>query len=263
MRAGLWGSFAAAFAFFRRDQEAFGHTAVLAGSGIFGAAIMLIAQMYHIDGHPPDAVLVWGLGAALAGIALRSPPALILATLLLALWSGWESTLHQAVHWAFVPAWIALTVASLAVTRWRAVFLLLALVLAGWTFCLGPLWFGPAGLPSWLEFRAVPDVVYLRSHPGGRHRRGAAVDRSRRTRRQGGDGHDARRGLCGLVGRAVHRAPSWRPTARRLVRAGAGRVDRLDRLRLAKRQPAGVVDRLCAPSRSNSSRSTSRRSAHS
>ena len=106
---------------------------------------MLIAQMYHIDGHPPDAVLVWGLGAALAGIALRSPPALILATLLLALWSGWESTLAQAVHWAFVPAWIALTAASLAVTRWRAVFLLLALILAGWTFCLGPLWFGPAG----------------------------------------------------------------------------------------------------------------------
>jgi uncharacterized membrane protein len=145
LAAGLWGSFAAAFAFFRREQEAFGHTAVLAGSGIFGAAIMLIAQMYHIDGHPPDAVLVWSLGAALAGVVLRSPPVLILATLLLALWSGWESTLAHAVHWAFVPAWLALTAASLTVTRWRAVFLLLALVLAGWTFCLGPLWFGPAG----------------------------------------------------------------------------------------------------------------------
>ena len=152
LAAGLWGSFAAAFAFFRRDQEAFGHTAVLVGSGVFGASIMLIAQMYHIDGHPPDAVLVWGIGAALAGIALRSPPALVLSVLLLGLWSGWESMLNHAVHWAFVPAWIGLTAASLAVTRWRAVFHLLALVLAGWTFFLGPLWFGPAGFRYGTEF---------------------------------------------------------------------------------------------------------------
>lgn len=152
LAAGLWGSFAAAFAFFRRDQEAFGHTAVLVGSGVFGASIMLIAQMYHIDGHPPDAVLVWGIGAALAGIALRSPPALVLSVLLLGLWSGWESTLNHAVHWAFVPAWTGLTGAALAVTRWRPVFHLLALVLAGWTFFLGPLWFGPAGFRYGTEF---------------------------------------------------------------------------------------------------------------
>ena len=141
---GLWGSFAAAFAFFRRGQEAFGHSAVLVGSGVFGAAIMLIAQMYHIDGHPPDAVLVWGIGAALAGVALRSSPALVLAALLLALWSGWESVLNHSIHWAFVPAWVGLTAASLAVTRWRPLYHVLVLTLAVWTFDLGLLWSSPS-----------------------------------------------------------------------------------------------------------------------
>jgi uncharacterized membrane protein len=143
LAVGLWGSFGAAFAFFRRGQDAFGHTAVLVGSGVFGAAIMLISQMYHVDGHPPDAVLVWGIGAALAGVVLRSNPALVLAVLLLGLWSAWESNLVQAVHWAFLPAWAALTASSLAVTRWRPLYHVLVLMLAGWVTLLGVYWYGP------------------------------------------------------------------------------------------------------------------------
>ena len=142
--AGLWGSFGAAHAFFRRGQAGFGHTAVLVGTSVFGAAIMLISQMYHVDGHAPDAVLLWGFGAALAGVVLRSNPALVLAALLLGLWSLWESSLIHAVHWAFLPAWAALTVASLAVTRWRPLYHLLALLLAGWVFFLGIFWNGAA-----------------------------------------------------------------------------------------------------------------------
>jgi uncharacterized membrane protein len=143
LAAGFWGSFGAAYAFFRRGLDGFGHAAVLVGAGVFGAAIMLIAQMYHIDGHPPDAVLVWGIGAALAGVVLRSNPALVLAALLLGLWSSWESTLTHAVHWAFLPAWIGLTAASLAVTRWRPLYNVLALLLAGWVYFLGITWNGP------------------------------------------------------------------------------------------------------------------------
>lgn len=145
LAAGLWGSFAAALAFFRRGQDAFGHAAVLAGTGVFGASIMLIAQMYHIDGHPPDAVLVWWLGTTLTGLALRSMPSLVLATLLLALWSAWAAGLDLAVHWAFLPAWLTLTVLSLAVTRAKPLFHLLAISLAGWVFLLAVFWSGPAG----------------------------------------------------------------------------------------------------------------------
>lgn len=141
--AALWGSFGTALVLFRRDHAGFGHAAVLTGCGVFGASIMLIAQMYHIDGNPPDAVLTWGLGSALAGVALRSNPALVLAALLLGLWSAWVSSLSLSIHWMFLVVWAGLVMASLAVSRWRPLFNLLALLLAGWVFFLGILWRGP------------------------------------------------------------------------------------------------------------------------
>ena len=141
--AALWASFGTALALFRRDHTGFAHAAVLTGCGGFGASIMLIAQMYHIEGHPPDAVLTWGLGSALAGVALRSNPALVLATLLLGLWSSWVSSLSLSVHWMFLPVWGALVAASLWVTRWPRLFNLLSLLLAGWVFSLGIYWYGP------------------------------------------------------------------------------------------------------------------------
>ena len=163
LAVGLWGSFGAAYAFFRREQEAFGQAAVLAGTGVFGAAIMLIAQMYHMDGHPPDAVLLWGLCAVLAGVALRAVPALVLSVLLLAVWSGWETGLLAGVHWGFLPAWGLLTLAALVVTRWPPLFLLLAVTLAGWIFMLAftiPIGQGPVSSARHVLFE-IPAVVGL------------------------------------------------------------------------------------------------------
>lgn len=101
----LWGFYGLAGWLFSRKLEAFAHASVLAGVGIFGAAIMLVAQMYHIEGRPPNAVLLWGAGAFLAGIMLRSNPALVLAMLLAGLWSGWETSITEQVHWPFLIAW--------------------------------------------------------------------------------------------------------------------------------------------------------------
>src|SRR5262245_3064589 len=56
---GLFASYGIAGALFARKHPAFAQAAVLAGVAIFGAGIMLIAQMFHIEGHPPDAVLTW------------------------------------------------------------------------------------------------------------------------------------------------------------------------------------------------------------
>jgi hypothetical protein len=53
---GIATCYGAAFELFRRKLDVFAHAAVLAGVALFGGAIMLIAQMYHMDGHPPDAV---------------------------------------------------------------------------------------------------------------------------------------------------------------------------------------------------------------
>jgi uncharacterized membrane protein len=132
----LWTSYGAAGVLFRRNLPGFANAAVLLGVALFGASIMLIAQMYHIDGNPPDAVLTWAAGALLAGVALGSNPALGLAMLLVALWSGWQTVLLDGVHWAFLLGWAAVA-AAIAWRRWGAGLHLAAIVLAAWVIGLG------------------------------------------------------------------------------------------------------------------------------
>jgi uncharacterized membrane protein len=132
----LWASYGGAAVLFRRGLDGFAHAAVLLGIAVYGAAIMLIAQMYHMDGNPPDAVLWWALGALAAGWLLRSNPALAAALVLFCTWSGWEMTLRGGVHWAFLLAWAA-TAGGIALTRWKVGLHLLSLALAGWIVTLG------------------------------------------------------------------------------------------------------------------------------
>ena len=94
---GLWASYGVAGVLATRGLKGFSDAAVLLATALFGASIMLIAQMYHIDGNPPDAVLTWGIGTLLAGVVLGSRPALALAMLLAGLWGGWETGLSGEV----------------------------------------------------------------------------------------------------------------------------------------------------------------------
>jgi uncharacterized membrane protein len=57
---------------------------------LFGAGIWLIAQIYHIDEHYPNAFLIWGSGALLMAWGLPSMVQGIVATILLVLWSSFE-----------------------------------------------------------------------------------------------------------------------------------------------------------------------------
>jgi uncharacterized membrane-anchored protein len=109
---------------------------VLGGIGVYGASIMLIAQMYHLDGNPPDAVLLWALGALLAAGLVRSNPALAAAFVLLTLWTGWERGLSQTAHGVFLLPWAA-TAAVAAWRRWRPGLHLAALSLVAWLVPLG------------------------------------------------------------------------------------------------------------------------------
>lgn len=134
--AGLIASYAAAGALAARGLKAFAEAALLSGVAIFGAGIMLVAQMYHIDGNPPDAVLTWAAGALLVGVLLGSNAALAAAALLTALWSGWEMVLTQSVHW---PALAAAAILALAFWRqgWRPGAHLVGAGLAAWVISLG------------------------------------------------------------------------------------------------------------------------------
>lgn len=107
--AGLWSAYGVAALLMRRRLDGFAHAAVLTGVALFGAGIMLVAQMYHLDGNPPDAVLLWAAGALVAGAALGSNPSLFLTMLLIVLWSVWETAVRGGVHFAFLPAWAFVT----------------------------------------------------------------------------------------------------------------------------------------------------------
>lgn len=133
---GLLASYAAAGVLFQRNLDAFAQAAILLGVAIYGASIMLISQMYHMEGHPPNAVLLWAGGALLAGVLLRSRPALALAMLLVGSWAGWETALSEKAFWPFLAGWAVVT-AAIVREHWRPGLHLAAIVLAVWIVSLG------------------------------------------------------------------------------------------------------------------------------
>jgi uncharacterized membrane protein len=132
----LWACYAAAAWLLARRLEVFAQAAILGGIAVYGAGIMLIAQMYHMEGSPPDAVLYWALGALLAAALLNSRPALGAAFVLIAVWSGWERLLSDTPHWGFLPVWVA-ALAIAAWMTWRPGLHLAALAFVIWLVPLG------------------------------------------------------------------------------------------------------------------------------
>jgi uncharacterized membrane protein len=132
----LWLSYGGAAWLFARNLAGFANAAVLAGIAVYGGSIMLIAQMYHMDGNPPDAVLFWALGALLAAVLLRSTAALAATFVLLGTWTGMERLVSEWAHWPFLLGWAA-TAAAAAWLAWRPGLHLAALCLASWLIPLG------------------------------------------------------------------------------------------------------------------------------
>jgi len=134
--AALWGCYGGAAYLFARRLDVFAHAAVLGGIAVFGAGIALIAQMYHMDAHPPDGLLAWALGALLAAVLVRSNAALGAAFVLLAAWTYLERGLGSGPHWAFLALW-AVAACVTAWLRWRPGLHLAALSLVLWVVPLG------------------------------------------------------------------------------------------------------------------------------
>lgn len=63
----------------------------LLGTMLFGAGIWLVAQVYHMEEHYPNALMIWGLGALALAWALPSVAQGIVATILLVIWNGFEA----------------------------------------------------------------------------------------------------------------------------------------------------------------------------
>jgi len=70
------------------------------GTMLFGAAIWLVAQIYHIEEHYPNALLIWGIGALAMAWALPSVTQGLMAVALVLVWQAMEvfdfsNTLHS------------------------------------------------------------------------------------------------------------------------------------------------------------------------
>ena len=86
---------------------ALGQAFLLLGVLLFGNNIMLIAQIYHIESHYPDGILLWASGALMTAIVMRSEIVLIAASLLALLWSGMEIFDFRQIHWPYLFFWFA------------------------------------------------------------------------------------------------------------------------------------------------------------
>jgi uncharacterized membrane protein len=134
--ASLWAAYGLAGALARRGMTGFAHAAILLGVAVFGGSIMLISQMYHMDGNVADAILLWAAGALLAGVLLRSNPTLAFAMVLVTIWGTMEALRLDKVFWLFLVPW-ALVSAAFYWQRWRPGIHLAGLALTGFVVSLG------------------------------------------------------------------------------------------------------------------------------
>lgn len=134
--SGLWAAYIATGYFKQRQQEMFANAASLIGVSIFGASIMLISQMFHIEGNPPDAVLLWAAGSLLTGVVLSSTAALGLTMPLLMLWGGWEQAQVSTPYWFYLVPWALMTL-GFVWQRWNPGLHLSAIALMAFVVSLG------------------------------------------------------------------------------------------------------------------------------
>jgi uncharacterized membrane protein len=117
----VFGSLAAAHAtglwlFIRRPRfRGLGEAICVLGTMLFGAGIWLVAQIYHIDEHYPNGLIVWAVGALAMAWAMPSIAQGAIAAGLMTVWCGMESfNFDASMHAA--PVMIVVFVGLLA---WR------------------------------------------------------------------------------------------------------------------------------------------------
>jgi uncharacterized membrane protein len=121
------------------------------GTMLFGAGIWLVAQIYHIDEHYPNAFLVWSLGALALAWAMPSLVQALLALFLVSFWAGVEVfQFHTPMHGA--PLLVVLGVLPLA--SWRRSPALLACALA-------VLFLVTAFAVGWIDFKALMPLLFI------------------------------------------------------------------------------------------------------
>jgi uncharacterized membrane protein len=79
---------------------------VTVGSIVFGGAIALTGQMYHLGGDFAAGVLLWAGGALLAAVLTGSRGALAVALVVACFWSGMRAEEAREIHVPFTIFWL-------------------------------------------------------------------------------------------------------------------------------------------------------------
>ncbi|MDP2125074.1 MAG: DUF2157 domain-containing protein [Parvibaculum sp.] len=124
--AAMWVAYGAAIVLQKRGHTNFAQAAVLIGLGLFGAGIMLIAQIYHVVTDDPGGVLAWCVAALATAWLLSSRAALALGILLAVIWTWFALQMNGTTpHWAFWFAWLAAAALALRLSWTPALHLVL------------------------------------------------------------------------------------------------------------------------------------------
>ncbi len=87
-----------------------GRPLLLLGMLAFGAAIGLVAQIYHISAHPTNGVLVWAIGTVLLALVTMERWGGYLGLLIALVWYLWEFAEFNSPAYAFILFPLALLV---------------------------------------------------------------------------------------------------------------------------------------------------------
>ncbi len=153
------------------SREIWSEFSHLLGTLLFGAAIMLIAQIYHIDEHSPNGVLLWSAGALLMAYILDSTPQLLLSGLLIIVWQFMERFFESPGLWAALSAGAALIPLTARKKHWFAMLIatftlviIIAIQLSYYPrqMILGLFLLGCVGLGSGLLLRRTAETMFAK-----------------------------------------------------------------------------------------------------
>lgn len=177
----LWASWGGAIWAGRRGALWWFEALSLLACGLFGAGIMLISQIYHIQGEPSGAVWLWGVGTLIAAALTRTTMPLALTIGLFFLWFVMDLDRDFGAHTMIYLGWWALGAAlswlnhsrlgahlsALALMGWIAVFIgqndigtTLTLLVGGLILSLGAALLLAAATTGWLRGIGRAGLVY-------------------------------------------------------------------------------------------------------
>ena len=115
--AGIVGAYGAGALFDRAGRAHLADLCVGMGSIVFGAAIALTGQMYHLGDDFAGGLLLWAAGALAAAVLTGSRSALAVALAAACFWSSMRIFATADIHVQFVAFWLIAAALALA---WNA-----------------------------------------------------------------------------------------------------------------------------------------------